>query len=113
MACVKNTLSSEKLPGLEQGKADKIFIFSIHIVEANLHIAERFDFLDRRRCMKEQGRVVRDEAKKSPYVFQSGDIAVVSGLYRPDHSKCHTSPAMRIGKGERFPLCPQCNEPAN
>jgi len=63
--------------------------------------------------MEEQARVVRDDTKRSSYVFQTDDIAVVSGLYRPDHSKCNTSSAIRIGKGERFPVCPQCGEPAN
>jgi hypothetical protein len=63
--------------------------------------------------MEKQARVILDDTKRSPYVFQSGDIAVVSGLYRPDHSKCDTSPAIRIAKGERFPVCPQCGETAN
>ena len=63
--------------------------------------------------MEKQAGVVRDNTKRSSYVFQTGDIAVVSGLYRPDHSKCNTSSAIRIGKGERLPGCPQCGQTAN
>ena len=51
--------------------------------------------------------------KKSPYVFQSGDIAVVSGLYRTDYCNCDAPPELRIAKGNRFPACPQCGETAN
>jgi hypothetical protein len=51
--------------------------------------------------------------KKSAYVFQSGDIAAVSGLYRTDYCNCGTPPELHIVKGQRFPVCPQCGETAN
>lgn len=43
--------------------------------------------------------------------LRSGRAVVVSGLYRIDHENC-LSDIVWVGKGQVFPLCPDCGEPA-
>lgn len=43
--------------------------------------------------------------------LRSGRAAAVSGLYRIDHENC-LSEIVWIGKGQMFPICPDCGESA-
>jgi hypothetical protein len=42
---------------------------------------------------------------------KSGDIALRSGVYRPEHASC-SARDLWIRKGSRLPLCPECGESA-
>jgi len=43
--------------------------------------------------------------------LRSGRAAAISGLYRIDHVNC-LSEIVWIGKGQMFPVCPDCGESA-
>jgi hypothetical protein len=54
----------------------------------------------------------KESKKKSGHVpFLSGELVPVSGIWRPDHTRCPNSGDIWLRKQTPFPPCPACNSP--
>jgi hypothetical protein len=55
----------------------------------------------------------QESSKKSGRVpFLSGEMVPVSGIWRPDHTRCPSSGDIWLRKQTSFPPCLGCNSPA-
>ena len=49
---------------------------------------------------------------REPEVFQTGQLATTSGVYRSDHPDCSSAQETWIRRGHKFPLCGHCGREA-
>jgi hypothetical protein len=109
--CRKLTFVREKITSLCSPELDYLFAFN-HLSGNPLALFPR----ENERGFIPMEKIIlppQESSKKSAQVpFLSGEMVPVSGIWRPDHTRCLNSGDIWLRKQTLFPPCPGCSSSA-